>query len=262
MSDAIHVSGLGKRYGDVIAVESLSFRVPAGSLFGVIGPNGAGKSTILGCVTGLLECSAGSVRLLGEPVSPDALAIKRRIGVMSEDLGLFDYLYPGEFLGIHAEMFGVSRAVAIDRSRDLLEALALAPHGGKVIGELSAGLRKRLSFAAATITAPEILFLDEPFESVDPSGVALMKDWLCAYTGAGKTVFMTTHLLDAAQRVCDRVLIIAPRARLLWEGDITPFASGKSVHVNGAAVSSLEALFMATSGAGHRPALDWLTGSR
>jgi ABC-2 type transport system ATP-binding protein len=262
MTNAIEVSGLQKRFGTLLAVDSLSFRVPTGSLFGLIGPNGAGKSTILGCLTGLLDCPAGAVQLLGQPFSPDAVAIKRRIGVMSEDLGLFEYLYPAEFLGIHAGAFGLGQHEASRRTRELVDALGLASHAGSTIAELSAGLKKRLAFAAATITGPDLLFLDEPFESVDPPGVALMKEWLRAYTAAGKTVLMTTHILDVAQGLCDRVLMIAAPGRRVWEGDITAFSAGRTIEIDGVHVSTLEELFMARSGAKGQAPLDWLVGGR
>jgi ABC-type multidrug transport system ATPase subunit len=106
---AVTATGLTKRYADVVAVESLSFTVPAGTFFGFLGPNGSGKSTTIGCLTGLLDPTAGSVCLLEEPFGPDAIGLKRRIGVMPENLGLFDYLYAHEFLTFQAQMYGLDR---------------------------------------------------------------------------------------------------------------------------------------------------------
>src|SRR5579863_4074043 len=177
-ADAIRIDNLAKRYGTVTAVENLSLRVPSGTLFGFLGPNGSGKSTTIGCLTGLLDPTAGQVRILGEPFSDGAVSLKRRMGVMPESLGLFDALYAHEFLFFQARMFGLDEETARRRVGELLDAMELGGTGKKRLSEFSAGMRKRVAFAAAVIHGPELLFLDEPFESIDPAGVALIKQWL------------------------------------------------------------------------------------
>jgi ABC-2 type transport system ATP-binding protein len=254
---AVAASGLTKRYGDVVAVESLSFTVPAGTFFGFLGPNGSGKSTTIGCLTGLLDPTAGSVCLLEEPFGPDAIGLKRRIGVMPENLGLFDYLYAHEFLTFQAQMYGLDKATTRARIEELLEALSLSDEGRKPMGEFSAGMRKRIAFAAAIIHAPEILFLDEPFESIDPAGVALMKQWLRRFVAQGRTVFLTTHVLDAVERLCDRVMIIKTQGQVVWEGDITPLAANGTIAAGGQRFDTLEALFLHLTGERYKT-LDWL----
>jgi ABC-2 type transport system ATP-binding protein len=255
--DAIAITNLTKTYGAVIAVESLTFAVPAGSFFGFLGPNGAGKSTTIGCLTGLLEPTSGAIALLGRPFTAEAVDLKRRIGVMPDNLGLFDYLYPHEFLAFQAQMYGLDRVDTRRRVEELLAALDLGAEGRKPLGEFSAGMRKRVAFAAALIHRPELIFLDEPFESIDPAGVALMKGWLRRIVEQGRTVFLTTHVLEAAERLCDRVAIIKKGGQVVWDGDISPLAENGAIAADGQAFHTLEALFLHLTGEKYA-ALEWL----
>ena len=257
MAPAIEVEHLRKTYSSVVAVGDLSLVVPRGSFFGFLGPNGAGKSTTIGCLTGLLSFTHGTIRLFGEPMSVDAVGLKSRIGVMPDALGLFDQLYAHEFLAFQARMFGLDDGTTRQRVTELLEALELAGEGRKPLAEFSAGMRKRVAFAAAIIHGPELLFLDEPFESIDPAGAAMMKTWLQRIVAQGRTVFMTTHVLETVQRLCDRVAIVASPGRLLWEGDITSLTQNGALVVDGRAFPSLEELFLHLTG--RRDAqLDWV----
>jgi ABC-2 type transport system ATP-binding protein len=257
MTNAIEVSGLRKEFGEVVAVESLTFSVPAGTFFGFLGPNGAGKSTTIACLTGLLDPTAGAMRLLEQPFDSNAVDLKRRIGVMPDNLGLFEYLYAHEFLAFQGELYGLSRDEARERTDALLEALELSNEGRKPLSSFSAGMRKRVAFAAAVIHGPDILFLDEPFESIDPAGVALMKQWLRQFTAKGRTVFFTTHVLEAAERLCERVAIIRKGGQVVWTGDITPLARDGSLIVDGQSFDTLEALFLHLTGERYA-ALGWI----
>src|ERR1017187_7379761 len=172
--DAIRITDLVKKYVAVTAVEGLSLSVAPGTMFGFLGPNGSGKSTTIGCLTGLLDPTAGQVEILGQHFDAESAALKRRMGVMPETLGLFDPLYAHEFLAFVARMFGLDEAVTRKRVTELLDALELTD-SSKTLGDYSTGMRNRVAFAAAVIHSPEVLFLDEPFESIDPAGVALMK---------------------------------------------------------------------------------------
>jgi ABC-2 type transport system ATP-binding protein len=257
MPVAIQITHLRKQYGDVVAVDDLSLTVPAGSLFGFLGPNGAGKSTTIGCLTGLLDVTRGSLRLLGELMDSDAVDPKRRIGVMPENLGLFDGLYAHEFLAFQARMFGLDEPTTRHRVSDVLEALSLGGEGRKRLGLFSAGMRKRVAFAAAIIHTPDLLFLDEPFESIDPAGVAMMKTWLGKIVSQGRTVFMTTHVLETVERLCDRVAIINRPGRLVWEGELTPLRADQPLVMDGAEFRTLDALYLEATG--QRGALlDWV----
>lgn len=255
---AIEISHLCKHYGSVVAVEDLSLQVPAGCFFGFLGPNGAGKSTTIGCLTGLLEPTRGDVRLLGEAFKDNCISLKRRIGVMPENLGLFDALYAHEFLAFQARMFGLDETATQRRVSELLEALELMGQGKKPLSQFSAGMRKRVAFAAAVIHSPDILFLDEPFESIDPAGSAMLKQWLRHLVSEGRTVFITTHVLETVERLCDRVAIIRNRGALVWEGDITSLASDRAIRVDGQEFRTLEELFLQLSGERYTGALNWL----
>jgi ABC-2 type transport system ATP-binding protein len=257
-TNVIEVTRLTKTYGDVVAVQELSLCVPAGCFFGFLGPNGSGKSTTIGCLTGILKPTGGEMRILDHAMGPDAVAAKRRIGVMPETLGLFDGLYAHEFLAFQAGMYGLDRTTTRERVTELLDALDLKGEGNKPLGEFSAGMRKRVAFAAAIIHSPDLVFLDEPFESVDPVGVALMKDWLHKITSQGRTVFMTSHVLDVVERVCDRIAIVVRPGKVVWEGDITALSNDGVVSSDGREFRTLEELFLHVAGQTGSRTLAWL----
>jgi ABC-2 type transport system ATP-binding protein len=254
--DAIRISSLVKKYGTVVAVDNLSLEVPKGSMFGFLGPNGSGKSTTIGCLTGLLDPTAGSVEILGERFGPNSVALKRRMGVMPETLGLFEPLYAHEFLAFVARMFGLDEMTTRKRVTELLTALELTD-GSKTLSEYSTGMRKRVAFAAAVIHSPEVLFLDEPFESIDPAGVALMKQWLRRLTEQGRTVFITSHVLETVERLCDQVAIITRPGKLVWQGDITVLGREGTIQFDGREFRSLEPLFLHLTGERYAD-LNWL----
>jgi ABC-2 type transport system ATP-binding protein len=254
--DAIHISNLVKKYGNVVAVDNLSLAVPKGSMFGFLGPNGSGKSTTIGCLTGLLDPTGGTVEILGEAFGANSVALKRRMGVMPETLGLFEPLYAHEFLAFVARMYGLDESTVRKRVTELLSALELN-EGSKTLSEYSTGMRKRVAFAAAVIHSPEVLFLDEPFESIDPAGVALMKQWLRRITEQGRTVFITSHVLETVERLCDRVAIITRPGKLVWQGDITVLARDGAIDFDGRQFRSLEPLFLHLTGERYAD-LNWL----
>jgi len=254
--DAIRISDLVKKYGTVLAVENLSLQVRKGSMFGFLGPNGSGKSTTIGCLTGLLDPTAGHVEILGERFDAECAALKRRMGVMPETLGLFDPLYAHEFLAFVARMFGLDEATTRKRVTELLDALELG-ETSKTLGDYSTGMRKRVAFAAAVIHSPEVLFLDEPFESIDPAGVSLMKQWLRRFTEQGRTVFITSHVLETVERLCEEVAIITKPGKLVWQGDITVLARDGTISFDGLEFSALEPLFLHLTGERYKD-LNWL----
>jgi ABC-2 type transport system ATP-binding protein len=254
--DAIRISNLVKKYGPVVAVENLSLEVPKGSMFGFLGPNGSGKSTTIGCLTGLLDPTAGAIEILGQPFDANSVALKRRMGVMPETLGLFEPLHAHEFLAFIGRMFGLDEATTRKRVAELLAALELTD-SGKTLSEYSTGMRKRVAFAAAVIHSPEVLFLDEPFESIDPAGVALMKQWLRRLTEQGRTVFITSHVLETVERLCDRVAIVTRPGKLVWQGDITALANEGTLECDGKQFRALEPLFLHLTGERYAD-LNWL----
>jgi ABC-2 type transport system ATP-binding protein len=256
MESAILIRHLAKKYGATVAVEDLSLDVPKGSMFGFLGPNGSGKSTTIGCLTGLLDASAGEMEILGQRFTSESADLKRRMGVMPETLGLFEPLYAHEFLAFVGRMFGLDEATTRTRVTELLAALELND-SRKTLAEYSTGMRKRVAFAAAVIHSPEVLFLDEPFESIDPAGVASMKQWLRRFTEQGRTVFITSHVLETVERLCNRVAIIVRPGRLVWQGDITVLAGDGSIEYEGRQFRALEPLFLHLTGE-HYADLNWL----
>jgi ABC-2 type transport system ATP-binding protein len=240
---AIEVENLTKVFGDLVAVDNLSFEVPAGRMFGFLGPNGAGKSTTIGCLTGLIDANGGTIRLLGEYADADSTDLKRRIGIMPEGLALFDQLYAHEFLAFNGRMMGLVEATVRERTEELLGVFDLTGSRKKRLADFSTGMRKKVAFAAAIIHSPEILFLDEPFESIDPAGVAMLKDWLRRYVARGRTVFMTSHVLETVERLCDEVAIIN-KGQMAWRGEVAHLASGGRVAYDGHEFSTLESLFL------------------
>lgn len=255
-TDAVRISNLVKKYGTVVAVENLTLSVPKGTMFGFLGPNGSGKSTTIGCLTGLLDPTAGEIEILGERFTAERADLKRRMGVMPETLGLFDPLYAHEFLAFVARMFGLDELTARQRVTELLKALELEDTS-KTLADYSTGMRKRVAFAASVIHSPEVLFLDEPFESIDPAGVALMKQWLRRFTEQGRTVFITSHVLETVERVCRQVAIITRPGKLVWQGDITVLSQDGHIQYDGQEFDALEPLFLHLTGEKYAE-LNWL----
>ena len=249
---AVETRGLTRDFGGFRAVDGIDLAVPAGSLYGFLGPNGAGKSTTIKCLTGLLKPSSGTMSILGLDPLADPVAVKRRIGVMPEDLALFDRLTADETLMFVAQVHGVEPATARSRSGDLLELMELRDAGSTLVTDFSHGMRKKLSLAAALLPAPRLLFLDEPFEGIDAVASRQIKDLLQSFVSRGGTIFLTSHILEIVERLSTHIGVIA-RGRLVAQGAIGDLQSGSSGR-------SLEELFIGLVGAEGRPqaTLDWI----
>ncbi|MGA2132960.1 MAG: ABC transporter ATP-binding protein [Bryobacteraceae bacterium] len=247
-SPAIAVRGLCKVYGDKAAVDGLDLTVPRGCFFGFLGPNGAGKSTTIRMLTGLIPPTSGEIELLGMALSEHELEIKRRIGLVPDESLLFDRLTGVEFLEFVGRMYGLARAVALERARSLLDLFELG-ETRKLIAEYSKGMRKRVAMAASLIHHPDLFLMDEPFEGVDAVGARLMKDILLDQVHRGATIFLTSHVLEVVERLCDRVAIIDD-GRIVREGSMDELRSG---------TESLEDVFVRLVGTGREfQELEWL----
>jgi ABC-2 type transport system ATP-binding protein len=253
MELAVETRGLTRDFGSFRAVDGIDLVVPAGSFYGFLGPNGAGKSTTIKCLTGLLRPTSGSMRILGIDPIVDPVAVKRRIGVMPEDLALFDRLTADETLTFIAQVHGIEPETARRRSDDLLEMMDLKSAGTTLVTDFSHGMRKKLSLAAALLPGPRLLFLDEPFEGIDAVASRQIKDLLQSFVARGGTIFLTSHILEIVERLSTQIGIIA-RGRLVAQGAIGDLRSGD------AAGRSLEELFIGLVGGEARPqaALDWI----
>jgi ABC-2 type transport system ATP-binding protein len=206
--NAIEVRDLRKLYGAKAAVDGLSFSVPQGSFFGFLGPNGAGKTTTIRMLMGLAPPTSGTIRLLDLPMPERALEIKSQIGLVPDESLLFDHLTGAEFTEFAGRIYGLDRAVARERASELLELFELHDARNKLINQYSKGMRKRTAMAAALIHRPKLFLMDEPFEGVDAMGARLMKDILLEQVRRGATIFLTSHVLEVVERLCDRVAII------------------------------------------------------
>src|SRR5689334_18930856 len=245
---AILVHDLKKVYGAKAAVDGVDLEVPRGSFFGFLGPNGAGKSTTIRMLTGLIPPDAGSIEILGFPLPQQELEIKKRIGLVPDESLLFDRLTGVEFLEFVGRMYGLARATAIDRARALLDLFQLQTDR-KIIGEYSKGMRKRVAMAASLIHQPQLFLMDEPFEGVDAVGARLMKDILVDQVRRGATIFLTSHVLEVVERLCDRVAIIHD-GKIVTEGTLADLRAGSE---------TLEDVFVRVVGAERDfERLDWL----
>ena len=225
ISPAIAVHELRKVYGNKAAVDGLNLIVPRGSFFGFLGPNGAGKTTTIRMLMGLAPPTSGSIEVLGLKMPGQDVEIKSRIGLVPDESLLFDHLTGLEYLEFVARIYKLPPAMARDRARELMALFELASDTRKLIGAYSKGMRKRVAMAAALIHRPELYLMDEPFEGVDAVGARLMKDILMDQVRQGATIFLTSHVLEVVERLCDRVAIIH-EGRIIVEGLMTDLRSG------------------------------------
>jgi ABC-2 type transport system ATP-binding protein len=262
-SPAVETSGLVRRFGDFTAVDHLDLRVERGRFFGFLGPNGAGKSTTIKMLTGLLAPTGGRVLVLGRDVAAEPLEVKRRIGVVPEDLNLFERLTGREMLTFTGRMYGLSKTEIVERTSELLALMELDSEPRKLIVEYSHGMKKKLSLACALIHRPEILFLDEPFEGVDVIASRTLKDLLSRLTSRGLTVFLTSHVLEIVEKLCTDIAIIS-QGRLVAAGSLEELRRGIRVEGEGQDTlgpMSLEDYFIRVIGGTRRTGddvLEWL----
>jgi len=253
MALAIETTQLTREFGTVRAVDQVSLRVERGQFYGFLGPNGAGKSTTIKMLTGLLSPSGGTIRLLGEAMDDPSrvLEVKRRIGVVPENLALFDHLTAREHLTFVGRMYGLPRDIIRTRTDELLAMMDLAHDERKLTLDYSHGMRKKLALAAALIPNPDLLFLDEPFEGVDAVASRTLREMLLQVVSRGATVFLTSHVLEIVERLCTDVGIIA-HGRLVYQGTMTELRQS----------GTLEERFLDVVGtpAGDAQTLSWLEG--
>lgn len=251
---AIETRGLRKVYGDKAAVNGLDLRVPAGCFYGFLGPNGAGKTTTIKMLMGVSQPSAGEMFLLGQAIDSGQagsnLDARRRVGLVPDETLLFDHLSGAEYIEFVGRMYGLPRVQAAERAGELMDFFELSTAGNKLIAEYSKGMRKRVAMAAALIHRPQLFLMDEPFEGVDAVGARLMKDLLLDLVRNGATIFLTSHVLEVVERLCDRIAIIH-EGSLVAEGTLEELRNG---------AETLEDLFVRTVGDHHARSgdLSWL----
>ncbi|MBI5544644.1 MAG: ABC transporter ATP-binding protein [Deltaproteobacteria bacterium] len=238
---AIRCESLVKRFGTFAAVDGLSLEVPQGAFYAFLGPNGAGKSTTIAMLTGIYGADAGRVEVLGKDLQRDPLGVKASIGVVFEELALFERLTGMQYLVFCGRMYGLKGAEATRRAQELLELVELSFKSDELIADYSKGMRRKLAIAAALIHAPQLIFLDEPFEGIDVLASAVIRELLKELKRNGTTIFMTTHVLEIAEKLATHIgVIVAGKMRA--SGPVRELQTEHGAH-------TLEGLFQTLVGA-------------
>lgn len=239
----ISIKNLSKHYNGAIALNSISMNLREGIIFGFVGPNGAGKTTTLNILTYLELPTDGQIEIFGLDHTHNAMAIKKRIGVMPEHLPLFDGLLGIEYLTFIGSLYDLSKDKILNRSSEVFSYFGFKEAAHKFISTYSYGMKKKLSFASAIIHTPEILFLDEPFENVDPISRKKMKDVLKKMRDKGNTVFITSHALAEVEDFCDEVAIIN-KGKIVYQSETKNIRNKIKNEVTNETYQSLEEIFI------------------
>jgi ABC-2 type transport system ATP-binding protein len=234
---ALRVAGLRKAFQRP-AVDGLDLRVGQGEFYALLGPNGAGKTTTLRIVAGLLKPDAGQVSIFGIDALADPIAAKRITAWVSDEPMIYDKLSPTEYLAFVAGLWGIDGALAEQRAADLLDWLELRPHAHERCEDFSKGMRQKVALAGALVHDPKLIILDEPLTGLDARAARLVKDALLARVRQGCTVIMTTHILEVAERMAERIGVIS-RGRLIAEGTLDELRTQ-----SGSRNTSLEDVFL------------------
>jgi len=212
-SKAIAVSKVTKRFGDVEAVKDVSFEVESGEIFGLIGPNGAGKTTVIRMLMEIIKPDSGDIRILGKPLQEST---KNKIGYLPEERGLYKKLTVADTLSYLASLKGTSRSATRERATLLLERTGMLQHQHKKIEELSKGMAQLIQFIATILHDPQLVILDEPFYGLDPVNTRLLKDMVSELRKQGKTIILSTHMMNEVEELCDRILMINKGRSVLY----------------------------------------------
>ncbi len=215
----VRVDRLRKEYGDLVAVEEISFEAEPGKIFGLLGPNGAGKSTIIGCMSGLLQPTAGVVHILNHDVVREPLAAKRQLGVVPQELALYDDLSATENLNFWGGAYGLRGGSLKQRVGELLELIGLQDRAKEPVKKYSGGMKRRLNFACGIVHQPKVLLLDEPTVGVDPQSRVRLLDLVREQASTGTCVLYTTHYREEAEALCDRLAIV-DHGKLIASGSL------------------------------------------
>ncbi|MBA3497861.1 MAG: ABC transporter ATP-binding protein [Gemmatimonadota bacterium] len=246
----IRLTGLTKRYGKFTAVDGIDLEVPRGELFGLLGPNGAGKSTSIRMIVGILRPTSGTVTVGGIDIQTRPLEAKARLGYIPDRPFVYDKLTGGEFLRFAAALYGMQGAVVERRIDELLALFELTPWKGELTESYSHGMRQKLIIAGALVHRPEVIVVDEPMVGLDPKSARLLKDLFREFTSRGGTVLMSTHTMEIAEVMCDRIAIVY-RGKIAAQGNMAELRQQTSSEG-----MRLEDLFLKLTGGHETPRLD------
>ena len=254
MKYSIIATGLAKWFGKKVAVSNVTLQVREGEFFGFLGPNGAGKSTTIKMLCGLMRPDSGQIQIAGIDLHADPLRVKRLIGVLPEETNLYERLTGEEYLLFAGQMYGLSKKEASDRAASLLELMELTDSRKKMIVDYSMGMRKKVALAAALIHRPRVLFLDEPFNGIDPISVRSIRNVMRQLIEHGTTIFITSHVMEVIEKLCSRVAIIH-NGQIVAEGTLNELR--EAAHTG--SDTSLEDVFLTLVDARVEPeTLNWL----
>jgi ABC-2 type transport system ATP-binding protein len=216
---AIETSGLSKQYGNLKAVDGLDLAVRSGEIYGFLGPNGAGKTTTIKLMTGLLKPTSGTVKIMGKDIQKQHIEAKTEIGLIPDEPSIYEKLTGREFLYFVGSVFKVQREELVKRANELLKLFDLEEKQDELIQSYSHGMKQKITIVSALVHSPRVLFFDEPTVGLDPKSARIIKDILKIRAKAGNCIFISTHILEIAERMCDRIGIIQ-EGRLIAEGNM------------------------------------------
>lgn len=241
---AVNIQNVTKRYNELVAVNNISLTINTGEIFALLGPNGSGKSTTLKMLMGLVTPTQGSVNVLGIDVQKDAVTIKRQVGYVPESPNVYEFLTGIEYLDFIADIYGIPPAEKQQRINEYLKALQLEGREGDMINSYSDGMKKKISLISAFLHKPKLLILDEPLNALDPRSARIVKDYLNSLKAQGVTTILSTHVLEIAEAVCDRIGI-------MYQGSILALGTMNELRqMSKMEKSDLEDIFLKLTGTG------------
>jgi ABC-2 type transport system ATP-binding protein len=241
---AVDIRDVTKRYDEIVAVNHMNLTIDKGEIFALLGPNGSGKSTTLKMLMGLLEPTAGEVSVLGIDVRKDPVAVKQQVGYVPESPNIYEFLTGIEYLDFIADIYGVPNDEKKQRITEYLKALQLEGREGDMINSYSDGMKKKISLISAFLHKPKLLILDEPLNALDPRSARIVKDLLHELKMQGVTTILSTHVLEIAEAVCDRIAIMY-QGNILALGNMDELRRRASLPGSG-----LEDIFLKLTGTG------------
>ena len=243
-SSAVALKHVAKSFGNISAVNNVELEIKPGEIFGLLGPNGSGKSTAMKMLLGLVQPDAGMVEVLGVDVKRDPVAVKRQVGYVPESPRLYEFLTGLEYLDFIGDVFGMTTEEKKERISEYLKALELEGREGDMISGYSQGMKQKVALVSALLHRPKLLVLDEPLNGLDPKSARIVKDLLHELKAQGVTTLMSTHVLEIAEAICDRIAIMY-QGRILALGSMDELRQKASLPGSG-----LEDIFLKLTGAG------------
>ena len=240
----VELRDVTKHYNEIVAVNNMNLAINKGEIFALLGPNGSGKSTTLKMLMGLVESTAGAISVLGIDVKKDPVAVKQQVGYVPESPNIYEFLTGIEYLDFIADIYGVSTAEKKQRINEYLKALQLEGREGDMINSYSDGMKKKISLISAFLHKPKLLILDEPLNALDPRSARIVKDLLLELKMQGVTTILSTHVLEIAEALCDRIAI-------MYQGKILALGTMDELRDRASLPNSdLEDIFLKLTGTG------------